>query len=304
MNIVSLLADSSLILTECAIAERLRRMEGVNLHPILFNTPLIYDETGARHLSEIYWQYRSIALEASLPILLCAPTWRVDRNRIRESGFDESLNRDAVQFIRLLQQSWEKPESPIFIGGLLGPKNDCYSPTLALDEVEAAEYHSWQVDELLLAGVDCIISQTVPAVSEALGMAQSIARSGLPYFISFVINRRGEVLDGTPVAEAVAHIDGLVALPPTGYMVNCAYPTFLHAESQPPGLFQRLIGIQANASSKDHDQLDGAPTLQQDSLSEWGEHMLQLHRRFGVKILGGCCGTDDRYLKYLTDVQR
>jgi homocysteine S-methyltransferase len=29
--------------------------------------------------------------------------------------------------------------------------------------------------------------------------------------------------------------------------------------------------------------------------------MLQLNSSFGVKILGGCCGTDGRHLEYLTE---
>jgi homocysteine S-methyltransferase len=37
-----LLAHHPRILAECAVAERLRRLPGVELHPTLFNTPLIY----------------------------------------------------------------------------------------------------------------------------------------------------------------------------------------------------------------------------------------------------------------------
>jgi hypothetical protein len=34
----------TLILAEAAIAERLRRMNGITLHPTLFNSPLIYHD--------------------------------------------------------------------------------------------------------------------------------------------------------------------------------------------------------------------------------------------------------------------
>jgi methionine synthase I (cobalamin-dependent) len=84
-------------------------------------------------------------------------------------------------------------------------------------------------------------------------------------------------------------------------MVNCVYPTFLHAENQSTEFFKRLVGIQANASSKDPDQLEGSEHLQQDPLTDWGENMLQLNKRYGVKILGGCCGTDHSYLQYLVE---
>ena len=289
------------MLTECAIAERLRRAAEVELHPTLFNTPLIYHTKGREKLTAIYRQYREIAAQAALPILLCAPTWRVDQLRLAEAGYDKSLLFDAVSFMRYLQQQWQTADSGIFIGGLIGPKNDCYKSEQALSTEAADAFHQWQIEELAQAGVDCIIAQTIPAVSEGLGMAQALARSGIPAIISFVINRNAQVLDGTPLIDAIETIDNSLATPPLGYMVNCVYPTFICAETQPPTLFKRLIGIQANSSSLDHSQLDGASILHQDDLQHWGDNMLRLNSEFGVKILGGCCGTDDTYLQYLVD---
>ena len=132
-------------------------------------------------------------------------------------------------------------------------------------------------------------------------MARALAQSGIPAIISFVINRKAQVLDGTPLIDAINTIDNNLATPPLGYMVNCVYPTFVCPEKQPPALFKRLLGIQANSSSLDHSQLDGATILHQDDLQHWGNNMLRLNEAFGVKILGGCCGTDNTYLQYLVD---
>jgi S-methylmethionine-dependent homocysteine/selenocysteine methylase len=301
MSLSSTLTASSLVLTECAISERLRRAGEVELHPTLFNTPLIYHAHGREKLAAIYQQYRQIAARARLPILLCAPTWRVDRERLAEAGFDESLLYAAVNFMHDLQQKWQAPDSEIFIGGLLGPKNDCYRPEQALSANGASDYHQWQIARLAEAGVDCVVAQTIPAVSEGLGIARALSHTAIPAIISFVIDRQARVLDGTPLCEAIAAIDNDLTNPPLGYMVNCVYPTFICAEKQPPELFDRLIGIQANSSSLDHSQLDGAEVLHQDDLRHWGESMLRLNSEFGIKILGGCCGTDDSYLQYLVD---
>ena len=301
MSLLSTLTTSSLVLTECAISERLRRAGDVDLHPTLFNTPLIYHAEGREKMAAIYRQYREIAARAALPILLCAPTWRVDRDRLTEAEFDASLLSDAVAFMRDLQQQWQAPDSEIFIGGLIGPKNDCYRPEQALNIDAAATFHRWQITRLAEAGVDCIVAQTIPAVSEGLGMARALADASIPAIISFVIDRQARVLDGTPLFEAITAIDNDLAPPPLGYMVNCVYPTFICAKRQPPALFKRLLGIQANSSSLDHSQLDGAEVLHRDDLRHWGENMLQLNSEFGMKILGGCCGTDDSYLQYLVD---
>lgn len=301
MNFNKLLKEFPLILTECAISERLRRRPDVELHPVLFNTPLIYEETGRKRLEKIYYSYLEIANKAKLPILFCAPTWRVSKERIEEAGVPLSINRDAVTFMNGFRARHNSNNSKVTIGALLAPKNDCYSPVAALGRDQAADYHSWQIDELAETEAEVIIAQTMPAVSESLGMADRLAVSGKPYVISFIINRSGRVLDGTRLTEAIDRIDQSVESPPAGYMVNCVYPTFLHAENQSTDFFKRLVGIQANASSKDPGQLEGSEHLQQDPLSDWGDHMLQLHKKYGVKILGGCCGTDQSHLGYLAE---
>ena len=86
---------------------------------------------------------------------------------------------------------------------------------------------------------------------------------------------------------------------PLGFMVNCAYPSFLCAARQPAALFNRLIGYQANASSLDHCDLDNRDQLEAENVSEWGDQMLELNRLYGMKILGGCCGTGSEHLQYI-----
>ena len=138
----TILINNDLILTECAISERLRRQHGVELHPLLFNTPLIYDEVAREHLVEIYLSYRQIAAGAKLPLLLCAPTWRVDRERINGSGVPLTINRDAVAFMIDLKNDHWLEDSPVVAGALLAPKNDCYRPDLALGRAAASDYHA------------------------------------------------------------------------------------------------------------------------------------------------------------------
>ena len=136
-------------------------------------------------------------------------------------------------------------------------------------------------------------------MEEALGIARAMESYAVPYIISFVIGRDGRILDGTNLYEAVKYIDGNTSKKPWGYMVNCAYPAFLCANSQPSGLYKRLIGYQANASSLDHCDLDGTDQLQADEVSQWGQLMLELNREYGIKILGGCCGTNGEHLRYI-----
>ncbi|MGD9209942.1 MAG: homocysteine S-methyltransferase family protein [Desulfobacteraceae bacterium] len=298
---VKVVDNAEFVLAEAAVCERLRWMKGITLHPMLFNTPLIYDEDGTAAMEKIYGRYRAIARQAGVPILLCAPTWRVNQERISEAKVPENINHDAVAFMQGLREQWDHRHSPVLVGGLMGPKNDCYRPEEGLSEEDALAFHTWQAQQLADTDVDVLLAQTMPALPEAMGMAKAMGATGLPYIISFVINREGNVFDGTPLSTAISRMDEALKVRPYGYMVNCVYPTFICADRQPASLFDRLLGIQANSSSKDQQDLDGSDVTQRDSMEDWTEQMLKLHRNYRIKILGGCCGTDDQYLKMIVE---
>lgn len=290
---------------EAAIVERLRRSSDIDLHPVLVNAPLIYQEKGRQALRKIYQSYIDIALEAKTPFLMCTPTWRTNQERVSRTQIKPSINIDAVHFLQEIRESQKDGRENIKIGGMIGCKNDCYQPQEALSAAQAEQFHAWQIEQLKQGGVDFLIAETLPNIDEAMGIAKAIERSGLPYFISFVISRDGKVLDGTDLNTAIKRVDANTQRQPLGFMVNCAYPSFLCAASQPAELFTRLVGYLANASSKDHCDLEGAAELLAESVSDWGDSMLELHTTYGIKILGGCCGTGTAHLRYLVgDEQR
>lgn len=300
--IASLLANSPRILAECAVAERLRRMPGVALHPTLFNTPLIYGPCHAREaMDSIYLEYFATARKAGLPIILTAPTWRLDAARVAAAGVPTTINRDAVHFLIALRDCAGADGSQVAVGALVGPKNDCYRPDLAPDAEDAAVFHEPQICELASTDADFLLAQTLPATGEALGIARAMAASGKPYFISFCTGPDGRVLDGTSLPEAIACLDSALATPPLGYFVNCTHPRFL-LDAYQPGDLERLVGIQANGSSRDVTRLDGSTATVADSIETWAEAMMMLHQTHKVPILGGCCGTTLAHLQALAGV--
>jgi len=302
----ALLSTHPLLLVECAVAERLRRLPGVVLHPTLFNTPLIYGPVDARAAMEgIYLEYIATAREAGLPILLAAPTWRLDARRVAEAGAPVSINADAVEFLidvrdRMSRSQGDMP--PILIGALLGPWNDCYRPDLAPSAEDAAEFHFQQASELGKTTADFLLAQTLPAVREAIGIARVMAATEKSYLISFCTGTDGHVLDGTPLSEAMAEIDASVNRPPLGYFVNCTHPRFL-LDAYAPGQLDRLVGIQANGSAKDVTMLDGSSVTVTDPLPSWTAAMRELHLKHQVPMLGGCCGTSLPHLRALAGLE-
>lgn len=299
MNINRIIDGNDLILTEAAVIEQLRRSKDIDLHPHLENSLLIYDETGKKALTNLYHTFIDVACEAGVPIIICTPTWRANQKRVAAVKTAKKVNSDAVKFIKQLKKGWGAWAKNILIGGLIGCRNDCYKPDEGILEIDAEVFHSWQIAELAKAGVDFILAATLPALPEAIGIARAIAKTNVPYIISFVINKEGRILDGNSLESAFRRIDSICSRPPVGYMINCSYPSFLNAHKQPRSVLSRLIGYQANASSYDHSQLDGADALHADDISEWSNLMIELNRKYGIKILGGCCGTSHKHLQYI-----
>jgi len=298
MAFETLIERFPLVLTEAAVIERLAQNPCVTLDDHLFNAPLIYTPQGRRAIFALYRNYIGVALQAGLPMIVLTPTWRTGRDQVRAAGIASPLHHDAARFMRDLIRNLAPDQHPLFLGGLMGSQRDCYRPDLAPDEDAAERYHAWQVEKHSETDVDFLLAATLPSVAEACGLARALQVSEKPYLISFVINPQGCVLDGTKLAEAMDIIDHAAnRKPPLGYMVNCAYPSFLDMASMPQAARDRLWGYQANASSKSQAALDGSATRQMDDIDDWAKRMAALHCQWGLKILGGCCGTGHQHLQ-------
>jgi homocysteine S-methyltransferase len=285
---------------EAAVSELATYRNQTTVHQDLGCAPCIYDQKGQKELTTIYSGFLAVARDGDVPLLVTAPTWRTNQDMVRAAHAPSIINRDAVKFMRgVIRVLGKDMRRPVLLGGLLGPRGDAYRPEMSLDAKTAAEFHAWQAEELALAGVDYLMAATLPAVEEAVGLAQAMAKTEIPSIVSFVLNRGGRILDGSSLDQAIQRIDAECSPPPVGYMVNCSYPSFVHPQKETDRVLARLFGIQANASSQDHQELDRAQTIQADPLEDWGDRMLDLHRRWGLTVLGGCCGTGEQHLRYL-----
>lgn len=296
-NLLTRITPYKYVLSEGAVVERARREYPVKLHPQLEHAMLIYDQAGRDALTDIFHSYMDIAARAHVPILLSTPTWRANRERVIQSGAPASINQDAAEFMRGLFRNG----SIYYVMGLMSCKNDCYKPSEALTREAARKFHSWQIRSLVAGGVDCILGTTLPEVEEACGIALSMQDAGAPGIISFVINRNGKILDGSTLTDAIDKIDDACERPPLGYMVNCSYPSFFKGDNLPPSARSRILGFCGNASSLDHCELDQAEHIHTDSVEVWGRSILDLHNRYGIKVLGGCCGTGCEHLNYIVN---
>lgn len=298
MNFENCYNNSSIILMEGALGERLKREYNIPFDQIIALAGHIYNKESKQALKELFNQYMKISQLYNLPIMLTTPTRRANKERVAQSKYNESINYDNVSFLREIKQEFP---SEVYIGGLMGCKGDAYKATAVLSEKEAFEFHSWQSSLFAEAKADFLYAGIMPALSEAIGMAGAMENTGLPYIISFMIRSDGKLIDGTTIHEAIRAIDNATNRKPICYMTNCVHPKVVaealsQTYNQTNIVETRFKGIQANTSPLSPEELDSCYVLKTSDANNLANDMLKLYKDFKLKIFGGCCGTDNTHI--------
>lgn len=295
--------ESKVILTEGALVERLKAEFNLEMDKHVNHAGLIY--THPDKLALLYRQYADIAVKHSLPIMLMTPSRKVNVDSVKGSKYElKSLLTDTCSFLKDIQKSYASSPDKIFVGGLVGSKGDAFSSAEALNTEEAYRFHTNQVRIYEENRVDFVFAGIMPEINEALGMAKAIAQTDIPYIISFTIRKDGCLIDGTPIFKAVDIIDNQVSRRPLCYTTNCVHSTNvrLALENEKNKNMPQLLrfkGVQANASSLSPEELNNCGVLKVENFRTNISEMVNLYKHFGFKVFGGCCGTNEIFMKDL-----
>ncbi|NOU59686.1 homocysteine S-methyltransferase family protein [Marinifilum caeruleilacunae] len=303
MSFEKIYHQSELIVTEAALVERLKSEFNIRMDAMINHAGLIY--TNPKVLEVFYKQYINVGQAFDLPIMMMTPTRKVNAETITLSScFDKDVTGDACKFLNDIKAGYGDYSEKILIGALLGCRGDAYCGDKLLSKEEAYLFHRQQTMQLSSQEVDYLFAGIMPELNEALGMAKAMSETNLPYIISFMLRKDGCLMDGTVLSEAIKMIDNEVYPKPICYMANCIHPTNLHEALKHPlnknsEQLARFKGIQSNASVLSPEELNNSNLLHQNDFNEMIDEMVVLKKQYGFKILGGCCGTDERFLKSL-----
>jgi homocysteine S-methyltransferase len=301
----TVIQSTSFILGQGSMYERLRRSRDIELDPQIFHAGLVYGDQNRQVLADTLREYLDIGQTYGLPMIATTPTWRANSERISRSGHaDAKVNQDCARFVVDLRDSYGAQAHPTLIGGTTGPKGDGYLPQEAPLRDDAMKFHRPQIDTLAESGIDFLIAKTLPAFDEALGIAQCMADTDMPYVLSFVILPAGTLLDGTPIEEAVDRIDNEIKRPPATYFVNCVHASVFASGMEmvarkKPETAARITGLDANTSAKSPEELDGLTEIDTEAPQDFGENLWALNAQLGTVYLGGCCGSSTEHIAAL-----
>ncbi|MBU1011180.1 MAG: homocysteine S-methyltransferase family protein [Bacteroidetes bacterium] len=303
MSFKAVFKESKVILTEGAFVERIKAEFGIKTDPHVNHAGLIYSHPQVLEL--LYRQYLDIGKKYMLPILVMTPTRKVNAVSVGKSAYsDKDISADTVASLNKIKQSYGDYAEQIFLGGLMGCRGDAYSGQKVMDVEEAYRFHRKQALALSMHNIDFLFAGIMPEINEATGMAMAMAETDLPYIVSFMVRKSGNLLDGTSIADAIERIDAKANPKPVCYMANCIHPSnllqaLLSDQNTGRAAMGRLRGIQSNASMLSPEELNNCPVLHQDDFSHIIDEMMVLHDQHAFNVFGGCCGTNDLFLESL-----
>jgi homocysteine S-methyltransferase len=280
-------------------------LRGMDL-PHFASFPLIDTEQGRREITDYFRPYVEIARARNVGFVLDTPTWRANADWGPRLGYDEeglaALNIRSVEFLEGLRQEWEAPDMPIVLEGVIGPRGDGYKAG-NMDPAAAEDYHTLQIEAFSRSNADLVAAITMNTTGEAIGIARAAKAHGMPCAISFTVETDGRLVNGTTLRAAIEMTDEATGGSPVYYMVNCAHPVhFDQALRDGEPWVKRIAGIRANASTKSHQELDESTELDIGDPVDLARRYHGLRRDFpGIRILGGCCGTDHRHVQAICE---
>ena len=270
--------------------------------------PLLIDPKGRELLADYYADYAGIAAASGAGLLLETPTWRANpeggaRLGVGADGLAEA-NAEAVHLVAALAEQFADEGVPeVVLAGLVGPRGDGYVAGEAMDPEVARDYHRPQVQVFADEGADLVTALTLTTVAEAIGVVLAARAAGMPVSVGFTVETDGRLPDGTSLRDAVEGVDE--AAPPDWFVVNCAHPSHVVRGLEDAGPWVgRIGGTRVNASVRSHAELDAAEELDEGDPLRLGHDQAGLGALLpGLRVVGGCCGTDARHVAAMWGVQ-
>lgn len=297
---------TSIFLTDGGIETSLIYDDGIDL-PYFAAFDLLKDDEGRAALQRYYRRYLTIAKERRTGYVLESPTWRASPDWAGKLGYDAAqladANRRAIALMQDLRHEFESSSTPIVVSGCIGPRGDGYDPGTVMSAAEAEHYHARQIGTFAAAGVDVITAITMTNANEAIGVARAARASGLPVVISFTVETDGRLPTGQRLGDAIEEVDATTDGAPAYYMINCAHPSHFAdvLEAGAPWV-SRIGGVRANASRCSHAELNEMTELDSGVPGELAYLYLALRERLpGLRILGGCCGTNHQHIAEIAE---
>src|SRR5579872_3404592 len=227
---------------------------------------------------------------------------RIVLNEFDVADRTREINLKAAQLAKEVAQQFSTKDRPRFVAGSLGPSTKL--PSLAQISFDAMVVaYEEQAAALIEGGVDILLVETCQDLLQAkiatIGVLEAMHKAGkrLPVTVQVTLQDTGLMLLGTEIGAA------LTALEPLDVDIiglNCATGPkemndavrYLCANSS------KIVSVLPNAGMPQNVGGVAVFKLTPEELASYHKHFVQ---DYGVRIVGGCCGTVPEHLKAVVD---
>ena len=212
------------------------------------------------------------------------------------------INVTAAKLAREVAQQFSTKDRPRFVAGSLGPTTKLPSlGHIGFDEMASA--YEEQAAALIEGGVDLLLIETAQDLLQAkvatVGVLEAMRKAGrrLPVTVQVTLQESGTMLLGTEIGAALTALE-LFDVDVIG--INCATgPKEMNDAVRYLGLNStKGISVLPNAGLPINEGGHAVYKLSPEELAQYHKHFVQ---DFGVRIVGGCCGTKPEHLKAVVE---
>jgi 5-methyltetrahydrofolate--homocysteine methyltransferase len=212
------------------------------------------------------------------------------------------INIAAARLAKEVAQQFSTKDKPRFVAGSIGPTTKLPSlGHIKFDDMVAGYVE--QASALIEGGVDVLLVETsqdlLQAKAALVGVFDAMHKAGkrLPVTVQVTLEATGTMLLGTEIGAA------LTALEPFDVDViglNCATgPKEMNDAVRYLGVNStKYISVLPNAGLPQNEGGRAVYKLKPEELAQYHKHFIT---DFGVRIVGGCCGTTPEHLKAVVD---
>jgi 5-methyltetrahydrofolate--homocysteine methyltransferase len=241
-------------------------------------------------------------------------TFQSTPHRLREWGLEDKtreLNVNAARLARAACDKYSTPDRPRFVAGSIGPTGMLPSssdPALSAITFEAlAETYYWQAKYLVEGGVDVLLVETAQDILEVkaalTGFERLFAELGrrVPVQTQITLDTSGRMLLGTDIASALTTLEAMrvdvIGLNCSTGPEHMREPVrFLTEHGSVPISVIPNAGLPLNTGT-------GEAIYPLEPLPMAGM-LRDFVADFGVRIVGGCCGTTPEHLAAIVSAVR
>src|SRR5262249_13769676 len=232
-------------------------------------------------------------------------TFGATRIVLGEFGLQErvrEINLAAVKLARDVAQQFSTSNQPRFVAGSIGPTTKLPSlGHISFDQM--LEAYVEQILALIEGGVDVLLVETAQDLLQAkIGAIAAIdamkqAGKRLPLQIQVTLQESGTMLLGTEIGAATTALE-LLDIDILG--MNCATgPAEMNDAVRYLGANStREISILPNAGLPHNEGGHAVYKLTPEELAKYHKRFVE---EYGVRVVGGCCGTTPEHLKAVVD---